>query len=444
VSGSLSINDLEATLAIKDAGIWMHDLASELYPICRSITGEGVRETLRRVNARVELSTTEVPTGTAVLDWTVPKEWNVRDAYVQNASGEKLVDFRRSNLHLVGYSTPFTGRLSFKELRPHLLTLPDHPDWIPYRTSYYTENWGFCLSHNDLKRFAENEDYDVIIDTSLSDGSLTYGEVSLPGSREEEVLISCHICHPSLCNDNLSGIALATLLAAYLKHRRNRLSYRILFIPGTIGSITWLHRNRDRVANIKHGLVITGVGDSGQLTYKRSRRGNAEVDRAVEHVLRHHAAPSRVVDFNPYGYDERQYCSPGFNLPVGRLSRTPNGEYSQYHTSADDLEFISAEALRGSLEVVLQVAEILDQDSRYVNQSPFGEPQLGRRGLYTAVGGAATQPGNQMALLWVLSLSDGEHSILDIAQRSGLAFPVVRDAAHALKEKDLLAEMPRP
>lgn len=441
MSGPISIRDLEATLEIQHAGSWMHDLATQLYPICRSITGNGVRETLRQVNARVALSTIEVPSGTEVLDWTVPREWNVRDAYIKNSNGEKLVNFQRSNLHLVSYSTRFKGRLTFEELRPHLFTIPDSPDWIPYRTSYYAENWGFCLSHNELKRFAEDETYEVVVDTTLTAGSLTYGEVVVPGSTSDEVLISCHICHPSLCNDNLSGIALATLLAAYLKHRQNRLSYRFLFTPGTIGSITWLHKNRDRLANLKYGLVITGVGDPGKLTYKRSRRGNTEIDRAVEHVLLHCPTPSQVVDFSPYGYDERQYCSPGFNLPVGRLSRTPHGEYPQYHTSADDLDFISAEALRGSLAAVLQVTEVLEQNCRYLNQAPFGEPQLGRRGLYAAVGGNAAQPANQMALLWVLNLSDGEHSLLDIADRSGLAFAVVCDAAQALQEKGLLAEV---
>jgi aminopeptidase-like protein len=441
MTGPISISDLEATLAIGNAGSWMHDLAAQLYPICRSITGNGVRETLRRVSAHIALSVIEVPTGTKVLDWTIPREWNVRDAYIKNANGEKLVDFERSNLHLVSYSTPFKGRLTFDELRPHLFTIPDRPDWIPYRTSYYEENWGFCLSRNHLKRFAEDETYDVVVDAVLTAGSLTYGEVVVPGRTSHEVLISCHVCHPSLCNDNLSGIVLATLLAAYLKRRQSRLTYRFLFIPGTIGSITWLHKNRDRLANIKHGLVITGVGDSGRLTYKRSRRGNTEIDRAVAHVLLHCGTQSQVVDFSPYGYDERQYCSPGFNLPVGRLTRTPHGEYPQYHTSADNLDFISPEALRGSLESVLQVIEVLEGDYIYLNQEPFGEPQLGRRGLYAAVGGNAAQPVNQMALLWVLNLSDGKYSLLDIAERSGLAFAVVREAASALQEKGLLVEV---
>jgi aminopeptidase-like protein len=293
-----------------------------------------------------------------------------------------------------------------------------------------------------LKRFSENETYEVVVDTALAAGSLTYGELGVPGSSSDEVLISCHICHPSLCNDNLSGIALATLLAAYLRCRQNRLSYRFLFIPGTIGSITWLHTNRDRIANIKHGLVITGVGDSGKLTYKRSRRGDSEVDRAVEHVLHHCDTPSQVIDFSPYGYDERQYCSPGFNLRVGRLSRTPHGEYPQYHTSADNLDFITAGALRASLDAVLQTTEVLEHNCRYLNQAPFGEPQLGRRGLYGSVGGNTTLPINQMALLWVLNLSDGEHSLLDIAERSGLEFSTVREAVCALKEKGLLAEVP--
>lgn len=435
----ISIDDLEATLAIQDAGRWMHDLAGQLYPICRSISGNGVRETLRRISAHVGLSTIEVPSGTEVLDWTVPQEWNVRDAYIKNANEEKLVDFKRCNLHLLGYSMPFKGRLTFRELRPHLFTIPNRPDWIPYRTSYYQENWGFCLSHNDLTRFAEDQIYEVVVDAELAAGSLTYGEAVLPGTTLDEVLISCHVCHPSLGNDNLSGIGLATLLAAYLRHRENRLTYRFLFIPGTIGSIAWLHKNRDQLANIKAGLVITGVGDAGKLTYKRSRRGDTAIDSAMEHVLRRGPTPSQMVDFTPYGYDERQYCSPGFNLPVGRLSRTPHGEYPEYHTSADNLDFISPEALRGSLEAVLQVMEVLEQNCWYLNQAPFGEPQLGCRGLYATVGGNATQPTNQMALLWVLNLSDGEHSLLDIAQRSGLAFAVVRDAARTLQEKGLLA-----
>ncbi len=440
--GSITISDLEATLTIDDAGTWMYELAAELYPICRSITGDGVRETLRRLGTRVPLSITEVPSGTAVLDWTVPREWNVRDAYIKNPRGEKLVDFERCNLHLVSYSAPFKGKLSYHELRPHLFTLPDQPDLIPYRTSYYSENWGFCLAHNDLNHFREDQTYEVVVDTTLADGSLTYGELKIPGRVSDEVLISCHICHPSLANDNLSGITLAALLAAYLKHKDSRLSYDILFIPGTIGSLTWLQRNQDRLANVKHGLVITGVGDAGSLTYKRSRRGDAEIDSAVEHVLRHFGAPSRMIDFSPYGYDERQYCSPGFDLPVGRLSRTPHGEYPQYHTSADNLSFISPAALRESLDAVLRTMEVLEGNANYQNQSPYGEPQLGRRGLYAAVGGNTAQPVNQMALLWVLNLSDGEHSLLDIAMRSGLAFPVVRAAAEALQDKNLLTDVP--
>lgn len=437
-----SISDLEETLAINNAGSWMHDFAAQLYPFCRSITGNGLRETLQRVSAHIGLSTIEVPSGTEVLDWNIPREWNVRDAYVKNAEGKKLIDFQRSNLHLVSYSVPFKGRLSFRELRSHLFTIPDQPDWIPYRTSYYTESWGFCLSHNDLTQFTDDEAYEVVVDTSLADGSLTYGEAVVPGSTQDEVLISCHICHPSLCNDNLSGIALATLLAKYLRQRQNRLSYRFLFIPGTIGSITWLHKNRDRLANLKHGLVITGVGDPGKLTYKRSRNGRAEIDQAFEHVLRHCATPSEVIDFIPYGYDERQYCSPGFDLPVGRLSRTPHGEYPQYHTSADNLNFITADALRRSLEVVLQGVEVVEHNGRYLNRAPFGEPQLGRRGLYGATGGYSKQSPSQMAVLWVLNLSDGQHSLLDVAERSGLEFGVLHYAAQALQEVGLLSEMP--
>ncbi len=313
----------------------MYRLIANLYPICRSITGDGVRKTLQILQQLIPLEIHEVPSGTPVFDWTVPKEWNVRDAYVKNARGEKVIDFHASNLHLLNYSTPLHQTMPLPQLKEHLFTLPEHPDWIPYRTSYYTENWGFCLSDTVLQTLEDGE-YEVYIDTSLEDGHLTYGEYYLPGETDDEVLFSCHICHPSLCNDNLSGVALATFLAHHLKSLPRRYSYRFVFIPGTIGSITWLSLNRCRIPHIKHGLVVSGVGDAGAMTYKKSRQGNAEIDQIVTHVLQHSGQPYSIEEFSPYGYDERQYCSPGFNLPVGRLTRTPFGKYPEYHTSADN------------------------------------------------------------------------------------------------------------
>jgi aminopeptidase-like protein len=415
----------------------MHALVTELYPICRSITGDGVRQTLRRLQACVPLTVHDVPTGTRVLDWTVPNEWNVRDAYVKNPRGERVVDFRSSNLHVLNYSVPVHRTVSLEELRTHCFSLPEHPDWIPYRTSYYKETWGFCLTDRQLRALPTGE-YEVHIDSTLAPGHLTYGELVLPGETSDEILVSCHACHPSLCNDNLSGIAVATYLARHLQGQRRRHTYRFLFIPGTIGSITWLARNETVVPRIKHGLVLASVGDAGSLHYKRSRRGDGDIDRAVAHVLRHAGQPFEVMDFTPYGYDERQYCSPGYDLAVGCLSRTPYGRYPEYHTSADNLDFVRAEALADSYETCRAVFDVLDGNETYVNQCPRGEPQLGRRGLYGAIGGQSEERAEELALLWVLNLSDGRHSLLDIAERSGLAFPSIRRSANLLVAHDLL------
>jgi aminopeptidase-like protein len=435
----MNIDDLMKCSSLTDVGKGMYRLMARLYPICRSITGNGFRETLNILKENIPLEIHEVPTGTEVFDWTVPKEWNIEDAYIKDSKGERIVDFRKSNLHVVSYSIPVREKLSLSELKQHLFTLPDHPDWIPYRTSYYKEDWGFCLSHNQLLAL-KDEEYDVCIDASLEDGHLTYGEYYLPGQTEEEFLISCHACHPSLCNDNLSGIALATFVAKYLSSLSLRYSYRFLFIPGTIGSITWLALNEKRVSRIKHGLVVACVGDSGKITYKRSRQSEAEIDKAVIHVLKASANDYEIIDFYPYGYDERQYCSPGFNLPVGCLMRTPHGRYPEYHTSADNLNFVRVEKFEDSFSKYLSVLNIIENSKRYMNQNPKCEPQLGKRGLYGAIGGQKDGAINQLAMLWVLNLSDGDHTLLDISERSGLAYDTIRYAADMLVKYDLLKE----
>lgn len=415
----------------------MHALVRELYPICRSITGNGVRETLARLKQEIPLDLHEVPSGTQVFDWTVPREWNIRDAFVKNSSGERVIDFRAHNLHVVNYSVPVQCTMSLAQLRPHLHTLPEQPDLIPYRTSYYRESWGFCLAHRQLEQLPEDE-YEVCIDTTLADGHLTYGECLVQGDSDEEVLVSSHTCHPSLCNDNLSGVVVATYLARYLAERPRRYSYRFLFLPGTIGSITWLSLNEARARAIRHGLVLTSIGDRAGFTYKKSRRGDARIDVAVSHVLRHLQGDHATVDFSPYGYDERQYCSPGFNLPVGCLMRSRFGEFPQYHTSADNPDFVEAAQLADSLATILSVFEVLEKDRAYINTNPKCEPQLGRRGLYGAMGGARVKQ-LEMAMLWVLNLSDGRYGLLDIAQRAGLPFTLVNDAAQLLRNHDLLA-----
>ncbi|MEV0626531.1 DUF4910 domain-containing protein [Nonomuraea wenchangensis] len=415
----------------------MHDLVRRLYPLCRSITGDGVRGTLEIVGEHLPLTVREVPTGTEVLDWTVPKEWNVRDAWVKDASGRRVIDFRESNLHVVGYSVPVSGTYSLAELRPRLHTLPEQPGLVPYRTSYYAETWGFCLSQDALDRLRDEDGpFEVRIDSTLAPGSLTYGEYVVPGRLPEEVMISCHVCHPSLANDNLAGIAVAVALARRLREPRH--TYRFLFAPGTIGAITWLARNRERLHLVAGGLTLACAGDPGALTYKRSRRGDALIDRAVTHVLR--GRPHEVLEFSPYGYDERQFCSPGFDLPFGSLTRTPYAGYPEYHTSGDNPDFVTPQAMEDTLDALTRVVEVLEHERAYLNLSPYGEPQLGRRGLYGSLGGRSDTKQAQMAMLWVLNLSDGEHGLLDIADRSGLPFAAVKEAAQSLLDAGLLKE----
>lgn len=422
-------------------GVEMHALVRELYPICRSITGNGVRQTLSILSRHVPLSVVEVPSGAPALDWTVPKEWNIRDAWIADATGRRVVDFRESNLHVVNYSIPVRARLTLEDLRPRLHTLPDRPDWVPYRTTYYREDWGFCLSHRQLESLPEGE-YEVCIDSTLEPGHLTYGELVLPGDSEQEILLSTHVCHPSLCDDNLSAIAVSVFLARELMSRpRRRHTFRFLYAPGTIGALAWLERNRERASRIRHGLTLVCLGDSHPFTYKRTLGGGAEVDRAVAHVLRHSGLPHQVIDFFPYGYDERQYNSPGFRLPVGSLMRGRHGQFPQYHTSADDPGFVQADRLAESLDVCRRVADLLEGNRTYRNLAPFGEPQLGRRGLYRAMGGTEI-PGLELALLWVLTLSDGRNSLLDVAERSGTPFATLRRAADMLLESGLLVEEP--
>lgn len=422
---------------IDDVGAEIFALAEKIYPICRSITGDGVRQTLREVAAQIPLHIHEVPTGTPVLDWTVPREWNIRDAWIKDARGEKIVDFSRSNLHVMSYSVPVRQRMSLAELKPHIHTLPDQPDLIPYRTSYYAENWAFCMSHRQFEA-VRDETYEVCIDSSLADGNLTYGEYLHRGETADEFLLSAHVCHPSLANDNCSGIALLTQLAKRLSQTRTRFSYRFLFAPGTIGAITWLARNEGNVHRIKHGLVVSMLGDRGGPTYKKSRQGNTAIDRAMVHALNHSGLAPVIEDFSPYGYDERQFCSPGFNLPVGLLQRSKYGSIPEYHTSADNLGFISPEALSESYGLFSDAIGVVEGNRTMLNTVAKGEPQLGRRGLYGATGGDKDAAAANMSMLWILNLSDGDHSLLDIAERAKLPFAVVRRTAELLETHGLL------
>ena len=427
------INDIDTDASAKR----IFKLIEKLYPLCRSITGDGLRESLQILCESCPLQISELASGTRVFDWEIPREWNIRDAYVKNMAGEHVIDFAKNNLHVVNYSSPISRRMSLEELRPHLHTLPEKPDWIPYRTSYYAADWGFCLSHNDYLALGEG-DYDVHIDATLEPGSLTYGERILDGSSEDKVLLFAHTCHPSLANDNLSGMAMLAELANILAPMSRKYTYHFVFAPATIGSISWLSQNESDLAKINHGLVASVVGDAGDMHYKKTRSECADIDRAAAHVLEHSGEPYQILDFSPWGYDERQFCSPGIGLPIGRLTRTPNGMYPEYHTSADDLTLVRPEYLAKSLQTYLHILCCLETDRVYRNLQPKGEPQLGRRGLYRKMGGFQDIAETQLAMLWMLNMSDGTHSVLDIAIRSGISYLKLHSAATALRENNLL------
>jgi aminopeptidase-like protein len=418
-------------------------LIRELYPIGRSITGPGLRATVARLSQIVPLQVHEVASGTRVFDWTVPDEWSVEEAFIETPTGQRVVDLRTSNLHVLGYSLPIDAEMTLAELRPHLYSLPEHPDWIPFRTSYYSPNWGFCLADRVLKTLPEGR-YRVRIRSQQTPGSLTLAEWVHPGATTDEVLVFAHDCHPSLANDNLSGLAVAINLAAFVRSAPRHYTYRFVFAPATIGSITWLASNEGSLSRIRHGLVLSLLGDRGPIHYKETRAGSHPIDRAAWHVLSTEFPGSRRLDFQPWGYDERQFASPGLDLPVGRITRTPNGEFPEYHTSADNPDFLSADALGESWLACLKVLEAVDCDSSYVNLRPKGEPQLGRRGLYRTTGGHQDVPARQLALLWVLNQSDGNRSLLDIAERSGLPFSLVCSAAADLERVGLLAAAGKP
>lgn len=429
-----------ANLDTINYGNEMFELIKRLYPICRSITGDGVRQTLKIIKEHIPITIREVPSGTKVFDWVIPKEWNINDAYIKDSKGVKIVDFKKSNLHVLNYSIPVNKKMPLGELKEHLFTLPELPEAVPYRTSYYKENWGFCLSHNEYQKL-EDGIYEVMIDSTLKQGHLNFGELYIKGKSKDEVLLSCYVCHPSLCNDNLSGVTLLTFLAKSILRSRPRYSYRFLFVPETIGAIAWLCRNEKNTSRIKHGLIATCVGDSGKLTYKKSRQENTEINKAAEKALIDSGEPYEILEFFPSGSDERQFCSPGFNLPVGSLMRTPYGRFPEYHTSADNLDFVRPQYLADSLRKYRQVMFILENNAVFKNLNPKCEPQLGKRGLYRTIGSKEKRSTAESAIFWVLNLSDGTNSLLDIAIRSGIKFPQIYDAAETLLTHGLLKKV---
>jgi len=422
---------------IDSLGQNIYDLIERLFPLCRSITGDGLRQSLKIISEHIPLQIREIPTGTKVFDWEIPREWNISDAYVKDANSDRVIDFKKSNLHVVNYSTPISANLSLDELKPHLHSLPEHPDWIPYRTTYYNDDWGFCLSHKDFLALKDGQ-YHVHIDASLKHGALSYGELVVKGESDEKILLFAHCCHPSLSNDNLSGVALLTELAALLEKMKLRYTYHFVIAPATIGSVAWLSRNEEELSKIRHGLVASVLGDAGHMHYKKTRSACETIDRAVTHILEQSGDPFEILDFSPWGYDERQFCSPGINLPVGRLTRSPNGAYPEYHTSADDMTLVKPDYLAMSLRTYLNVLCCLETDLTYLNLQPKGEPQLGKRGLYRKMGGFQDIAETQLAMLWMLNLSDGTKSILDVAERTGINYLKLYTAANILCEHELL------
>jgi aminopeptidase-like protein len=411
-----------------------------LFPIPRSLTGNGVRDSLRILGEVIDLDIKEIPTGTQVLDWTIPKEWNVREAYITTPGGKRIADFKTNNLHLVGYSIPFEGKLSFEDLRKHIITRPDYPEAIPYAASYYAERWGFCLSHNEFQQLPQEGLYQVKIDATLADGSMTVGEAVLKGSSEYEVLFTSYVCHPSMANNELSGpLAIAFLYEEIKRMPNRRLTYRFFLGPETIGAIYYLSKHGDRFKKyLEAGVVVTCCGDRGNFTFKRTRE-ESYLNRLVPHLLHHKVGKNHgVKEFVPMGSDERQYGSPGFNLPVGSLSRTMHGKYKEYHTSKDDKSVIDFGALEETVQLLADLVRSLELEGKYINLNPKGEPQLGRRGLYPSLMSDLNRERNLEHILYLLNYADSKNDLLSIASRMEEPILAFLDPINSLIKAGLL------
>lgn len=428
-------------------------LLTRLFPICRSITGEGVRQSLAILAETAPWQVKDYASGTKVFDWTVPPEWNIQDAWIADESGRRLVDFQVSNLHVVSYSAPVHARMSFAELEPHLHSLPNLPEAIPYRTSYYKETWGFCLSQRQRDALNRNATYEVVIQSELKPGSLTLADAVLPGSSGREFLVSTYCCHPSMANDNLSGPVVTTLLLQALAARpKLRHSWRFVVLPETIGAITYLARHQDALQKSSGGFVVTTCGGPGPLGVKQSFLGNHLVDRAVALAFRDAKVEPLVYPFVPDGSDERQYSSPGFRIPVTTISKDKYYEYLYYHTSLDNLDFVKGEALEQSFRLYLSAIDIIEENRTLRSLNPHCEVQLGRRGLYPQSGGALNQLANTAGstaienevdvISWVMFLADGQHDLIAMAERSGCPFRHIAAVAAKLETHGLLEELP--
>ena len=424
-----------------ERGRRMHALATRLWPIPRSLAGPAFRESLDIIEAEHgPIERHRWDTGEQVLDWTVPPEWHIREAWVKGPDGQTVLDMRDCNLHVVGYSEPVHAEMDLDVLQERLWSLPDQPDAIPYRTSYYNRSWGFCLTDRQRRSLVPGR-YEVHIDAELRDGQMELGEITIPGRSDQEVMISTYLCHPSMANNELSGPMVVAQLADLIRAREPEpwFTYRLLFVPETIGAIAYLARFGRRLKErLAAGYVVTCIGDPGRFHYKPSRRGGTLADRAALHVIRHSEDPSTVIDFYPAMSDERQYCSPGFDLPVGSLMRTPYGRFPEYHTSLDDLDLMTADALAGSLRMYHRLIETLEAARTYRVTVAEGEPQLGRRGLYAATGGATVGAHAKLDMMFLLNFCDGGPDLLTASERIDRPIWELQATVERLLEHDLL------
>jgi aminopeptidase-like protein len=426
---------------IETVGRKMHSWATDLFPICRSITGPGVRKTLKYIQKLIpELKIYSVPSGKLAFDWIVPDEWTIRDAFIDDSAGTKLVDFKKNNLHIVGYSEPVDLWLTLEELKQHLHSLPDQPDAIPYVTSYYSKNWGFCLTHEQLQSLVPGR-YHVVIDAELKPGVLNYGELILQGELDQEIFLSTYICHPSMANNELSGPVVTTALSQWLKTLTDRkYTYRIVFIPETIGSIVYLSQNIKYLKEkVIAGFNITCVGDDLCFSYLPSRNGNTLSDLVALHVLKHTDPDFIRYTWLDRGSDERQYCAPGVDLPIASIMRSKYGEYPEYHTSLDNLELVTPTGLQGGYDALRKAIEIIEKND-HLKSTVLGEPQLGKRGIYPTL--STKDSGKQVrSMMNMLSYCDGNKSLLEIAELIDEPFWGLTTIADQLIENDLLQKL---
>lgn len=419
----------------------LEDYFDRLWPICRSITGDGLRRSLDIIGELLPLTLTEVPTGTTVFDWTIPNEWNIRDAFIITPDGKKICDFKKSNLHVINYSVPVNTTVSLEELRKHLRYIEALPDAIPYVTSYYKETWGFCISYNEYKDLAEG-DYRVLIDSSLAPGSLTYGECILRGDSDKEILFSTYLCHPSMANNELSGpLVQAFLYKKIAELPKRKYTYRFLFAPETIGVIAYLHAQGTQLKEkLSAGYVLTCCGDEGAFVYKQSKQINSLADRVARHVLKYRELPYEVIPFSVGGSDERQYCSPGFNLPVGSLTRSMYQRYAEYHTSLDNKNFISFKAMAETVETYFCFVKAMELNDFYRNTIPYGEPQLGKRGLYPSSVNPTDVRDTIHNRMHLLSFADGNIDLIDIAELRNCSVSLFSEDIRVLENEGILVK----